>query len=83
MNKIATLIQHNHVNAGKMVLQALIPFIDLKDRVLFTCKANPNHYPDENYSLVAQENFKYYQRRDRVSGVYFYTDIPVLALMFQ
>ena len=63
MNKIATLIQHNHVNAGKMVLQALIPFIDLKDRVLFTCKANPNHYPDENYSLVAQDNFKYYQRR--------------------
>lgn len=63
MNKIATLIQHNHVNAGKMVLQALIPFTELKDTVLFTCKANPNNYPNDDYSLVAQENYKYYQRR--------------------
>lgn len=45
---IKAYIQQVHPNAGKMVLQALIPFTNLRDSVLFTCKANPNsHYGDD------------------------------------
>ncbi|MBO8484219.1 MAG: DGQHR domain-containing protein [Bacteroidetes bacterium] len=61
---VNTLIQHNHSNSGKMVLQALIRFIDLKDIVLFTCKANPGNTSfDDDYSEIVKENFDYYQRR--------------------
>lgn len=63
MSKITTLIQQNHANAGKMVLQALIPFMELKDTVLFTCKANPRQSINEDYSVIAKENYDYYQRR--------------------
>lgn len=63
MSKINTLIQQNHTNAGKMVLQALIPFVSLKDTVLFTCKANPQNSIENDYSAIAEENYKYYQRR--------------------
>jgi len=61
---VNTLIQQNHNNSGKMVLQALIRFIDLKDIVLFTCKANPGNTSfDDDYSEIVKENFDYYQRR--------------------
>lgn len=59
-----TLIQQKHINSGKMVLQALIKFVDLKDIVLFTCKANPRNTSfNDKYSKVVKENFEYYQRR--------------------
>ena len=46
---IKAYIQQVHPNAGKMVLQALIPFRNLRESVLFTCKANPNsHYGDDD-----------------------------------
>lgn len=63
MSKINTLIQQNHASAGKMVLNALIPFVNLKDTVLFTCKANPQNSIENDYSAIAEENYKYYQRR--------------------
>lgn len=60
---IRALIQQEHNNSGKMVLQALIPFVDLKDVVLFTCKSNPRNSTLDNYSSVVEENYEYYQRR--------------------
>ena len=60
---IEALVQQEHNNSGKMVLQALIPFVDLKDVVLFTCKSNPRNSTLDNYSSVVEENYEYYQRR--------------------
>lgn len=60
---VQALIQHRHKNSGKMVLQTLIPFKELVDVVLFTCKANPKGPAMNNYQNVAEENYKYYQRR--------------------
>lgn len=52
-----------------MVLQALIPFVDLVDVVLFTCKANPKGSAAINKQSVAKENFEYYQRRIDISRI--------------
>ena len=35
-------IQHSGQNTDKAVLQALVPFMTLKDSVVFTNKSNPN-----------------------------------------
>ena len=66
---IQAFIQHSHKNSGKMVLQALIPFMDLVDVVLFTCKANPIGAAAINKQSVAKENFEYYQRRIDTSRI--------------
>ena len=66
---IQAFIQHSHKNSGKMVLQALIPFVDLVDVVLFTCKANPIGAAAINKKSVAKENFEYYQRRIDTSRI--------------
>lgn len=63
MNKIKALIQQNHTDSGKMVLQALIPFMELKDTVLFTCKASSEGFDAQDNTSIAQENYKFYQRR--------------------
>lgn len=55
-------IQHRRADSDKMVLQALVRFIDLKDHALFTSKANPND-SSSNYQRLAQESLEYYQRR--------------------
>lgn len=60
---IKAAVQQEHKNSGKMVLQALIPFVELKDVVLFTCKANPTSSVFNNYDSVVEENYEYYQRR--------------------
>lgn len=56
-------LQHNHKDSDKKVLQALVPFLALKDKVLFTCKANPNSVIQANPKELARENVDYYQRR--------------------
>lgn len=56
-------LQHDHKDSDKRVLQALIPFIELKDKVLFTCKANPNSSIQKDAKALAKENVDYYQRR--------------------
>ena len=66
---IQAFIQHSHKNSGKMVLQALIPFVDLVNVVLFTCKANPKGSAAVNKQSVAKENFEYYQRRIDTSRI--------------
>lgn len=60
---IRALIQHSHKDSGKLVLQALIPFVDIVEAVLFTCKANPKGASAVSSQSVAKENFEYYQRR--------------------
>ena len=56
-------LQNNHKNSDKLVLQALVPFKELKDKVLFTCKANPNSSIQKDAKALAKENMDYYQRR--------------------
>lgn len=56
-------LQHKHKDSDKWVLQALIPFMELKDRVLFTCKANPNSSIQKNAKALTKENIDFYQRR--------------------
>lgn len=58
---IQALIQQRHMGAGKLVVQALIPFKLLNNVALFTCKANPKQ--NEEYSAIVKENYEYYQRR--------------------
>lgn len=55
-------IQHRRADSDKMVLQALVRFIDLKEHALFTSKANPND-SSSNYKKLAEESLDYYQRR--------------------
>lgn len=56
-------LQHKHKDSDKLVLQTLMPFIELKERVLFTCKANPNSSIQKDAKALAEENIDYYQRR--------------------
>ena len=63
MNTIKALIQQEHKDSDKYVLMSLIRFTDLKDVVLFTCKANPINSSTDNYSSFVKENYEYYQRR--------------------
>ena len=64
-------IQHRDNNGNKMVLQALIRFMDLKDSVVFTSKTNLNRQ-NKNDKLIAKESLDYYQRRidtNRISDI--------------
>lgn len=53
-------IQHRDTKGNKMVLQTLIPFMELKDKVVFTNKANPN---GEDFSEISESSYRFYQRR--------------------
>lgn len=55
-------IQHSGQNTDKAVLQALVPFMTLKDSVVFTNKSNPNG-EDKQKSDVSESSYQYYQRR--------------------
>lgn len=69
---INAFIQHSKPNSDKMVLQALVPFVDLMKHALFTSKANPNEYLADKYDKLAEENLEYYQRRinsDRLKDI--------------
>lgn len=69
MNTIKALIQQEHKDSDKYVLMSLIRFTDLKDVVLFTCKANPRNSSTDNYSSFVKENYEYYQRRVDTSRI--------------
>lgn len=56
-------LQHKHKDSDKRVLQTLIPFMGLKDSVLFTCKANPNSSIQKDAKALTKENIDFYQRR--------------------
>lgn len=55
-------IQHSGQNTDKAVLQALVPFMTLKDSVVFTNKSNPNG-EDKQKSDISESSYQYYQRR--------------------
>lgn len=55
-------IQHKDKTCNKMVMQALIGFMELKDSVVFTSKTNLNRQ-NKNEKLIAKESLDYYQRR--------------------
>lgn len=59
-------IQHGCNQGDKGVLQALVPFLDLKDSVLFTSKANPGK---DDKKVNTESNYKYYQRRIDLSRI--------------
>ena len=59
-------VQHGSLEGDKGVLQALVPFVLLKDSVLFTCKGNPN---DDDAKVNTESNYKYYQRRIDLSRI--------------
>lgn len=64
-------IQHRDKTYNKMVLQALIGFMDLKDSVVFTSKTNLNRQ-NKNEKLISKESLDYYQRRidtNRISDI--------------
>lgn len=60
---IRTFIQQGNDISDKQVLQGLIPFMVLKEHVIFTCKANPNPVVQRNAKALTEENVEYYQRR--------------------
>lgn len=62
-DKMKAFLQYKHKESDKKVLQALIPFVELKDCVLFTCKANPNQHIQKESKELAKSNAAYYQRR--------------------
>lgn len=55
------LIQHNDISNQKLILQALVPFIMLKDSVLFTYRANTAR--EEDKSSQFKSSIDFYQRR--------------------
>lgn len=55
-------IQHQDKNGNKMVVQALVPFIELKKAAIFTSKINPNS-PVIDIERISKESYDYYQRR--------------------
>lgn len=55
-------IQHKDTNCNKMVMQALIGFVELKDSVVFTSKTNLNRQ-NKSEKIIAKESLDYYQRR--------------------
>lgn len=50
-------------------MQALIPFRNLRESVLFTCKANPNSHYGDDKKVIAKANYDYYQRRIEPSRI--------------
>lgn len=61
-------IQHKDKTCNKMVMQALIGFMDLKDSVVFTSKTNLNRQ-NKNDKIIAKESLDYYQRRIDTSRI--------------
>lgn len=61
-------IQHSGQNTDKAVLQALVPFMTLKDSVVFTNKSNPNG-EDKQKSNISESSYQYYQRRIDMSRI--------------
>ena len=61
-------IQHKDKTCNKMVVQALIGFMDLKDSVVFTSKTNLNRQ-NKNDKIIAKESLDYYQRRIDLSRI--------------
>lgn len=60
--KVKAFIQHKDENCNKMVLQALVPFVTLKESVLFTNRTNPNSRETSSEKL-SKSSYEYYQRR--------------------
>lgn len=61
-------IQHLDSKTNKAVLQALIPFVDLVDSVIFTNRANPNDV-DKAKNDISRSSYQYYQRRIDMSRI--------------
>ena len=61
-------IQHKDKSCNKMVMQALIGFMELKDSVVFTSKTNLNRQ-NKSERLIAKESLDYYQRRIDTSRI--------------
>lgn len=60
--KVKAFIQHKDKYCNKMVLQALVPFVTLKESVLFTSRTNPNSRETSTESM-SKSSFEFYQRR--------------------
>lgn len=60
--KVKAFIQHKDKNCNKMVLQALVPFVTLKESVLFTNRTNPNSR-ETSIENLSKSSYEYYQRR--------------------
>lgn len=56
------IIQHKDNLNQKFVLQALVPFVSLKDSVLFTYRANVTQQTEDKYAQF-KSSMDYYQRR--------------------
>lgn len=56
-------VQHQNKDSDKLVLQALIPFVDLNKSALFTQKVLYNDVVADNNLLDVEGNANYYQRR--------------------
>lgn len=61
-------IQHKDKSCNKMVMQALIGFMELKDSVVFTSKTNLNRQ-NKSERRIAKESLDYYQRRIDTSRI--------------
>lgn len=57
-----TIIQHKDNLNQKFVLQALVPFVSLKDSVLFTYRANVTQQTEDKYAQF-KSSMDFYQRR--------------------
>lgn len=56
---ISAFVHHTHNNSGKLVLQALVPFMELKNRAIFTQRSEEQ----ENTEKAVEKSCEYYQRR--------------------
>ena len=55
-------IQHQDKKEQKLILQALVPFLELKDSVLFTYRANVPETSEDKHAQY-QASMEFYQRR--------------------
>lgn len=55
-------IQHQDKEGQKLILQALVPFIQLKDSVLFTYRANVTDWSEDKHAQY-KASMDFYQRR--------------------
>ena len=56
------VIHHKDKNNQKLILQALVPFVQLKDSVLFTYRANVVEQTEDKYAQF-KSSMEFYQRR--------------------
>ncbi|MDD5791592.1 MAG: DGQHR domain-containing protein [Erysipelotrichaceae bacterium] len=61
-------IQHRDNKGGKMVLQSLVRFMDLKGSVVFTSKTNLNK-PIDDKKRITEESLSFYQRRINLTRI--------------